>query len=156
MDPVIVVCGAASEEVHRTVADLPLHVVDNLVWKDGIGSSIHAGLTAAYDHDVDAIVVALGDQPLLGPETFARLVTTWQTEGRPVVASEYSGTVGAPALFARSMFGRLGALPTDQGCKKVILDLPGDRVALCACPDAAVDIDTPDEYERLRVAGSAA
>lgn len=150
MDPVIVVCGAARDDVRLTVADLPLRVVDNTRWQEGVGSSIHAGLGAAMEHDPDAVVVALGDQPLLTPATFTSLATAWQREGTPVVASEYSGTVGAPALFAKSMFANLLALPADQGCKKVILQMPAHLVSRCACPDAAVDIDTPDEYARFR------
>lgn len=150
MDPVVVVCGAAGDDVRAAVGDLPVRVVDNIRWHEGVGSSIRAGLGAAMECRLDAIIVALGDQPLLTAATFRHLAATWQRERTPVVASEYSGTVGAPALFARSMFGRLLALPADQGCKKVILELPAREVARCACPDAAVDIDTPDEYARLR------
>lgn len=150
MDPVVVVCGAARDEVRRTVSDLPLHLVDNLRWQEGVGSSIHAGLGAAMEHAPDAVVIALGDQPLLTPSTFARLAATWKQKGTPVVASEYAGTVGAPALFAKPVFPNLFALPEDQGCKKVILQMPEHLVARLSCPDAAVDIDTPDEYARFR------
>jgi molybdenum cofactor cytidylyltransferase len=149
MDPLIVVCGAASDAVRGTLAGLPLHIVDNPAWKNGMGSSIHVGLAAACEYDVDAVILSLGDQPLLEAQTFGALVTAWQREGKGVVTSEYSGTVGAPALFARSMFDNLKALPADRGCKKAILELPASMVTRCACPQAAVDIDTPDEYGRL-------
>lgn len=152
LDPVVVVCGAARDEVRRTVADLPLRVVDNERWSEGVGTSIRAGLDAAMAHEPDAVVIALGDQPLLTPATFALLAATWEREGTPVVASEYAGTVGAPALFAKSVFPNLLALPEDQGCKKVILQMPEHLVARLPCPDAAVDIDTPDEYARFREA----
>lgn len=155
MDPVVVVCGAAGDEVRRTVADLPLRLVDNPQWSSGMGSSIRCGLAAAGEHDVDAVIVALGDQPLLGPAVFTALVSEWKRTRTNVVASEYGGTVGAPALFARAAFATLEALPAHQGCQKAILAMPPAMVSRVACPDAAIDIDTPDEYARLRSASGA-
>ncbi len=61
--PVLVVLGAHADLVRRTVP-LPTTVC-NPLWSTGMGSSLRAGL-AALPSDVDAVVVALADQPLVG------------------------------------------------------------------------------------------
>ena len=147
--PVVVVCGAAAHTVGRTVADLPLQLVHNPDWEQGIGTSIHAGIEAMSKHRVEATILALADQPLLTAGVFDRLVDTWLSRQLSIVASEYDGTLGVPALFDRSLFPGLLALPGDQGCKGFILGQPVDLVARSACPQAGIDIDTPDEYARL-------
>jgi molybdenum cofactor cytidylyltransferase len=68
-----------------------------------------------------------------------------------IVASRYSGTVGVPAYFAREAFPLLMALAPDKGCKGVILGR-SDSALLVDCPDAAIDIDTPEDYQRVRSA----
>jgi len=147
--PVVVVCGASAATVSRAVADLDVQVVRNADWEQGIGTSIRCGIEAISMSDVDAVVLALADQPLLTAGAFDRLVGTWRSTGVPIVASEYGDTLGVPALFDRSFFADLLALPPDQGCKVLVMRQPAAALGRCPCPEAEIDIDTPDEYARL-------
>lgn len=153
--PVVVVCGAASGRVRKVLAGVRVDVVENPFWERGIGTSIRAGITALAGRDVDAAIVAAADQPLVGSATFARLVGTYREGGVSIVASEYSGTVGVPALFDRSVFPALLALEPDQGCKGLILRYAGHSgcgrglLSRVSCPEASFDVDTPADYRRL-------
>lgn len=146
--PVVAVVGAAAESVLPLLEGLPVHIVHNSRWRDGMGSSIRAGIAALAGYDVDAAILSLADLPLITPQTFDRLVQIHDAGSRSIVAAEYSGTLGAPALFNRSFFPELQGLASEQGCKPVIF-AHLDSVARLPCPEAAVDVDTPDDYQRL-------
>ena len=87
-DPVIVVTGAA-ELADRPGDALCVHNPD---WQTGMGSSLAAGL-AAVSAGCDAAVVALADQPLVGPESVRRLIAAHQA-GASVAVACYDGQIG--------------------------------------------------------------
>jgi len=145
---VIVVLGSRAAELRPALAGLPVRIVENPDWEGGMGTSIRAGIEAAEKEALDGVTLGLGDQPLVTAEILDRLVRTHLESGRPIVASEYAGTVGVPVFFAREYFPHLRALKPAQGCKGVILAHTGNAVRL-ACPEAEVDVDTPADYERL-------
>ncbi len=147
--PVVVVTGASAEAVGSVVADLPVRRVHNPDWQGGMGTSIHAGILALDDPGIGAAILALSDQPRVGAGTYERLVRLHREDGQPVVAAEYAGTLGVPALFARSLFPDLLALGPDKGCKGLILRQAPERLGRLACPEAEIDIDTPEDWNRL-------
>jgi|SRR5579872_120741 len=67
--------------------------------------------------------------------------------GKTIVASQYSGTAGVPAFFARSAFPKLLVLKPDQGCKGIIVSNLSDAL-LVDCPEASIDLDTPEDFAR--------
>lgn len=149
--PVIVVLGARASAVREALAGLPVECVENPRWAEGMGTSIQAGLRAAIAHEVDGVVLALADQPLVTAGSYDRLTAAHAASGKAIAASEYSGTVGVPAFFAAECFPELEALAPGQGCKDLIL--AHASAARVACPEAGTDIDTPSEYARLNAAG---
>jgi molybdenum cofactor cytidylyltransferase len=70
-----------------------------------------------------------------------------RAEGR-IVACEYAGTIGVPALFERSLFPELLALSGSTGAKPVLEAHPTDVVRL-PWPDGAKDIDRPEDLQLL-------
>ena len=96
-------------------------VVENTDWEQGMGTSIRAGISGAEIMGCDGAILALADQPLVTAEILKRLVEEHEETGRPIIASEYAGTVGVPAFFTREFFPKLKALLPSEGCKAVIL-----------------------------------
>jgi molybdenum cofactor cytidylyltransferase len=143
--PVVVVLGAGADRAEEELAGLPVAVVRNPSWSGGIGTSIRAGIAALCD--AEAALILLGDQPLVGPEALLALLERFGEGGSDLVASEYAGTLGVPALFARVWFPRLLGLADDEGAKRVIL-AAGAAVARVPCPAGALDVDTPGDYAR--------
>ena len=66
----------------------------------------------------------------------------------PIVAAEYSATIGVPALFKRELFGTLAVLAPDAGARHLLRD-SGFAVTAFPLPEAAMDIDTPEDFEAL-------
>lgn len=146
--PVLVVTGASAEGVAGALHGVDARVIYNPRWNEGVGTSIQAGVRAAQSLDVEALILALADQPLLTGAIYDRLLGEYRRNGQAIVASEYSATVGVPVLFHRQLFPQLLALGPDRGCKGVILG-NRDQAALIPCVEAEADIDTIDDYRRL-------
>ncbi|MEJ7811421.1 MAG: hypothetical protein WKG32_13500, partial [Gemmatimonadaceae bacterium] len=69
-----------------------------------------------------------------------------------IVAAEYAGTVGVPAVIGREHLGELLAFTGDGGAGRW-LRARGAAVTRVAMPGAALDVDTPEDVERLAGAG---
>ena len=150
---VIVVLGARVKELRPALEGLPVTILENPHWEEGMGTSIHVGVERAQADGLDGVILALADQPLVTPEILDRLARTHMETGQPIVAAQYAGTVGVPVFFARKFFPNLLALKPTQGCKGVILGHPGNAIHL-DCPEAETDIDTPQDYDRIQQAAS--
>jgi molybdenum cofactor cytidylyltransferase len=114
----------------------------------GMASSIAAGI-AALAPEVDAVVIALADQPLAAPEVVRQLCARWREGGVAAVVPCYQDGRGNPVLFGRSSFEALGALAGDIGAR-IHLQALGDTVAVVPVDGTApLDVDTPDALGRL-------
>ena len=148
--PVTVVIGSERNRVARELTETKELLVENETWERGIGNSIRAGLRAtltAYPQ-TKAIVLLTCDQPLVDAKIIGALKTRYAETAKPIVASAYSDTLGVPALFARKYFDELFVLDDGAGAKQVILKHKDD-VTEFPFPEGAIDIDTPDDYEKL-------
>jgi molybdenum cofactor cytidylyltransferase len=134
--------GPARENLTRAV------IVENVNWRKGVGGSIRRGLQE-LPRSVDAVVLLACDQPFVDASIVGKLIAAWKETGRPMAASSYANTLGVPALFDRSCFAALLSLPDDSGAKSLIAARSGE-VASVPFEDGAIDIDTPEDFERLR------
>jgi CTP:molybdopterin cytidylyltransferase MocA len=142
--PVIVVLGAARAQVPGVLA------VHNPDWATGMGSSLAVGLRAVPD-DCVAAVIALADQPLIGPEAVRRLIGAYRA-GAQVAAAAYGGKARNPVLLARRHWPEvLEAAAGDAGARPFLRAHP-ELVTLVECADVGSpdDLDTPDDLARLR------
>ena len=149
--PTIVVLGASAERLQQEVKNLPVQVVENLQWSEGMSSSISTGITAlnAASIKVSAVVLLLCDQPFASVQVINQLVEASHSTGKPIIASEYSGKLGVPALFSHTFFPELMTLKGSEGAKQLIANHSQEVYGL-PFPDGVIDIDTPEDYEQLR------
>ena len=148
--PVVLVLGANMQQVLPEVEGLPVEIVKNSDWAEGLSTSIRAGLEAlapAADSP-EAVVLTLCDQPFVSSDDIDGLVAAYHSTKRPIVASEYAGTVGVPALFARPIWPELANLTGDAGAKRVIQKHLAN-VWPVSCPHGAIDLDTPEDYDAI-------
>jgi CTP:molybdopterin cytidylyltransferase MocA len=94
-----------------------------------------------------AVVILLCDQPFVTADVIRRLVSAFLESGKPICVSAFSNTFGPPVVIDSRYFDLLLALPDDQGGKAVWTDRQ-DEVHFEPCLEAAIDIDTPGDYER--------
>jgi nicotine blue oxidoreductase len=113
-----------------------------------MGGSLRIGLAAL--HEAPAIVVALVDQPLVGPAAIERLTAAWRA-GAVIAAASYGGQVRNPVLFdARAVDAAQRDARGDQGARSLLRDRPEwvERVA-CDAVASPRDIDTVDDLRAL-------
>lgn len=153
--PILVVLGAYRDQFQREIDDLPVRSVINERWADGIGSSIRVGVEALNTDDradsIKAVVLMLCDQPYVTADVIHDLVTAYQLNDKGIIASEYDGALGAPALFGREYFAELATIRGAAGAKHLIAAHVSDVVPV-PFPRGMTDIDTPEDYRRLQSA----
>jgi CTP:molybdopterin cytidylyltransferase MocA len=147
-DPLLIVAGAAPVEVDR------VRTVYNPDWRTGMGSSLRTALRALaradLGADVGAAVIALVDQPLVGPEAVARLIAAYRA-GAAVAVAAYEGKPRNPVLLAREHWPEVIETATgDQGARAFMRAHP-DLVTLVECGDTGRpdDIDTQADLDRI-------
>jgi len=142
----LVVVGFELERMKTELRGLEVRVVENPGWQEGIASSIRVAISS-LPPSFESVIILLCDQPLITTELLNELIRTRERTGKPIVACQYEGTAGVPALFHCSVFPELALLKGDRGAKHLI-EQYGDRVALIPFPGGNVDIDTLADYER--------
>ncbi len=149
-DKVIVVTGALKEKVEEELNSLPLNIIYNKDFEEGIASSICVGTTALIKtfRKISGVIFIVCDQPYVSAVVLQRLIETSYKTNKGIVASAYAGTLGTPVLFQMHYFDKLLELKGDTGAKKLINEFPGD-VATIDFPLGEVDIDTIQDYKAI-------
>jgi CTP:molybdopterin cytidylyltransferase MocA len=150
--PVVVVTGAAPVDLAGVIA------VHNPDWRTGMGSSLAVGL-AAVPAACAAAVIALADQPLVGPEAVRRLILAYRA-GASVAVACYDGKPRNPVLISREHWPQVVGLAVgDVGARPFLRSRP-DLVTAVECGDTGRpdDIDTVEDLARVDalLAGGAA
>ncbi|MET9019864.1 nucleotidyltransferase family protein [Actinopolymorpha sp. NPDC004070] len=148
--PVHVVLGAALDEVLATADLTGATVVPNPDWRAGLASSLRAGL-ASLPPDVDAVVVALVDQPLVTPEVVRRLRQAYDSGAVAAVAT-YEEKPRNPVLLARTTWAGVAAQASGDIGARAYLRSHADVTTAVPCDDAGApdDVDTPEDLATLR------
>jgi molybdenum cofactor cytidylyltransferase len=145
---VTVVLGAHAQTLTPLLKHSPASIVVNRQWQEGLGSSIRLGVSR-LPPACDAVLLVLADQIGVTADDLKRLASAWKGEDTVIAASQYSGTVGVPAIFPRWCFSELMGLRGDHGAK-TLLYRHVDRLARVPMTSAALDVDTPAQLAQLR------
>lgn len=151
VDEVAVVTGHHADLIEPLVQDFPVTLVRNPDPDAGQVSSQRLGL-AALTGKLDAVVVALADQPLLGAADITALIGAWKKrpEGTDVVVPHVGERRGNPVIFSAAVRDAVLAGGADFGARQW-QDAHPARVApfVTDVRRYVVDIDTPDDLERF-------
>jgi len=146
--PLIVVAGAGHELVQASLQGLPLEVVVNGAWAEGMGSTIGSGMRAlaALAPTAPWVVIGLADQPNFSARHVQALIAERARTGCAIIATRVAGVLMPPVLFDRAFFPELEHLRGDAGARGLIQNHASDVAALET--EALIDLDTPGDYER--------
>jgi molybdenum cofactor cytidylyltransferase len=146
-DAIYLILGSTEERIRKSLRQSRAQVLTNENWRDGISSSIHAGIRALPD-SADGAIISVCDQPFLSSRVFDNLIDTFASSDKLIIASEYNGAVGSPVLFSREYFEELRSLQGDRGARRIVL-LHEEDVERIPFPDGSIDIDTPSDYQEF-------
>jgi CTP:molybdopterin cytidylyltransferase MocA len=145
----VVVVGAGQLRLRSTLRrhGLAPDVAANAHWQTGLASSLRTGLERVRSTAAGAMIL-LVDQPRVGASDLTRLVAQWRRRPSAPAAAFYSGRAGAPAILPPRCFRAAMSLEGDVGARGLLRDL--GEVTHVPMPQAAFDVDTPDDAQRLR------
>jgi molybdenum cofactor cytidylyltransferase len=149
LDALYIVLGAHAQPVAQALDGLSVTLVENPGYAEGLGSSLRSGV-AALPAQTTAVVVLLGDQPLVTPALIDRLIEAAHDDAVLISAPLVDGRRANPVLFKATLFPALLQTRGDQGARAVIAAHQQALRLVPADEGAAVDIDTPEAYARLR------
>ncbi|MDQ2711654.1 MAG: nucleotidyltransferase family protein, partial [Acidobacteriota bacterium] len=132
------------------IASKHVVIVENEQWESGMGSSIAAGVRQLRELGTDsaAVAVLLVDQPLVRASHLHGMRNLLSRPGTRIVAAHYKGVLGVPAIFKRELFPVLADLEPETGARALLRD-PNQRITPFDLPEAAVDVDTPEDLAAL-------
>lgn len=143
-DPIVVVLGAEAATVRAELAGLPLWLIENTRWSEGVGSSIRTGIELLEQTEVDAALLMVCDQPLITSADLSRLIAVSAAHPGEIIAS-YADQAGAPALFPRQWFTLLMELRGDQSPRHLMLR-NATVVRRVSLDSPHLDIDTRESW----------
>jgi CTP:molybdopterin cytidylyltransferase MocA len=137
LDDTVVVVGAVELPAFPGVT-----VVRNERWREGQATSLQAAVSWAAARGHEAVVVGLGDQPLVPVEAWRRVAAC---RSAPIAVATYGGERRNPVRLAAEVWP---LLPTggDAGARVVMAQRP-DLVVEVACPGDPADIDTVEDLK---------
>lgn len=152
VDDVVVVVGHDAAAVAASIrgTQLPVRLVVNDAYDEGQFSSVLAGLNAIDRPGVAGMLLTLVDVPLVSPETVRAVIDRHRATGAPIVRPVRGSEHGHPVCIDRSLFEALRRADPSTGAKPIV------RAHVSQAGDVAIDdegafldIDTPDDYERI-------
>ena len=147
VNEVIVVLGYKAEEITETIADKPVKIMFNPNYRQGMSTSIIAGFVLA-DRQAQAVMLALGDQPLVDSQTINRLIDEFYNHDKGIAVPTYQGRRGHPTIFAIKYKPELLKLEGDIGGRQIIQYHADDILEVAVDSESVItDIDTRDDYQ---------
>ncbi|HZS47035.1 MAG TPA: nucleotidyltransferase family protein [Blastocatellia bacterium] len=148
---VIVVLGHRADEIRQVIDKFPVNIVLNEEFKQGMSSSIKAGVRTA-DPESAAFLFALVDQPLIGPGIINHVIDNYTaalSSGKKIVIPRYQDKGGHPSLFDASLRDEIQNIDSGIGLKQVKNDHL-DKVLYLDVDNPAVveDMDFREDYLR--------
>jgi molybdenum cofactor cytidylyltransferase len=151
VDEVVVVLGHHADAIEPVVQTFPVTIVRNPQPDEGIVSSQRVGL-AALGGKLDAVIVALADQPLLNAQDITALIGAYKKRppGAQVVHPMQGGERGNPVIFDAAVREQILAGEARLGCRQWQAANPGSVHAFETDNRRyRVDIDTDEDLQRF-------
>jgi molybdenum cofactor cytidylyltransferase len=139
LDETVVITGAADLAPLLPPGARAVHNPD---WQSGQAGSLQVAIADARGAGHEAVVVGLGDQPLI-PAAAWQAVTS--SEGQVAVAT-YGGRRANPVRLAATIWSLL-PVSGDAGARVLMAERP-DLVVEVACEGEFADVDTVEDLER--------
>ncbi|WP_241973238.1 NTP transferase domain-containing protein [Cryobacterium sp. TMT2-15-1] len=146
---IVLTLGGGKQAVRQSVDTRNCDVVGNPAFGSGCSSSIAAAIPALHP-ETDVLVLLLGDQPGVSPETVRRLV-----HGRGashLAVCRYDDGVGHPFAVDRTVLPDLARLHGDKAFWRLLEQRAAEVCEVVVAGPMPPDIDTEVDYERALAA----
>ncbi len=148
---VIVVTGGSYTDVETALQHLPVQTIFNPQYTgNDMLRSLQVGL-GKHHENIQATLVALGDQPQIEVDTVRALAEAYQETGSPLIIPSFNNRRGHPWLVSRTIWPNVFALDAPATLRD-FLNQHRDQIhyLTVTTPSILKDLDTPADYDRER------
>lgn len=147
-DQTLVVIGSHKEELTNELAEYSVNLVENTKFEEGMLSSIQVGFVALHS-EFEAVIVLLGDQPMVSEEVINRLISVFQKTAKGLIIPTFNGKRGHPVLISSKYQRSIQLLNPEIGLRDLFLKNSQDILEIeVPTNEVLKDIDTPEDYQR--------
>ena len=143
-DRLLVVCGGYTEQVVAAVQDLPVELLINTHWREGLGSSLHVAASALARHAGPTLIQSC-DQPALAVAHLQTLLDLAQHALSGCAATLHGERIGIPVVVSAPVLRTAYSLRGDHGLGQVLNAFPRDGLAVMAAAELQDDLDTEED-----------
>jgi CTP:molybdopterin cytidylyltransferase MocA len=147
---VTVILGAHAQELTPLLRQSAVSLVVNRGWEEGIASSIRTAVQSS-PAGCEGLLLVLADQVAVTGDDLARLFVAWRRHSVLIAAALHGGSPGLPAIFPRWAFSDLMGLRGDRD-PRLVIRRNVDQVVRVPMPNAAIDLDTPEDLLQVETA----
>lgn len=148
-DVVLVVLGNEADTVAAALPEGQYQRVDNPHFADGLSTSLQAGLDA-LPAEIDGALILLADTPRTSLATLETILAAARESPERIVATNQGGKPTPPVYWPRTLFADLHTIHGDEGGRSLLARSPDAvRLVELADPNEALDIDAPEDYQRI-------
>jgi molybdenum cofactor cytidylyltransferase len=142
----VVVVGHHRREIESAVQSTS--IIFNADYEQGMVTSLQTGIRSLPPQSIGAFLF-LVDHPVVEIETIEAMISSAAPDR--IVQPTFKGQRGHPVFFGMEVLKEILLLPSSQGADLVVRRDPGRIVEIPVnTPGVLTDIDTPEDYEKLR------
>lgn len=157
------VIGSESELMIKAVKGLPVKLITNESWRQGMSTSIRVGIKA-LEESISAVMILLVDQWQLTSSDLRQLIAVSQSNPSCIIQSEFidskvsinnelkneklTRVAGPPVIFPKCFFTQLREIEGGEGARKIIQQHKSSTIKV-SIAHAAADLDTPEQLKLL-------
>ena len=156
VNEIIIVLGHEEDTIRKLIEkNKKIKIIYNKDYKNGIASSIIAGIKNISDHS-EAFFISLGDMPDVNQNIYNKLIkarSNYNKKLEPsykkeIIIPTYENRNGNPILFSKFMKKKIVNITGDLGAKEII-DLNKNKILNVPFNSRSVvlDFDTKDDFE---------
>jgi molybdenum cofactor cytidylyltransferase len=143
---IIVVLGAGKDKLRELIGKYPVAIAENNEYQSGMLSSIQCGLRAV-PIDADAVMILLGDQPMINGIIIDQLADTLQHTEKGIIIAVHKGKRGHPILIKTKYRKEIEQLGPENSMHDFTRKFASDiQEVETETTDVLRDIDTPEDY----------
>jgi molybdenum cofactor cytidylyltransferase len=150
--PIVVVTGKRDKKLNSILNRLDITRVVNTEYANGsMVTTLKKGISVIQDTPLSAFMVFLGDQPSLQIDTIRKLIATYKGTNSEIVVPSYQYHQGHPWLIDRKLWQEIMRLSTQDTLIKFLAQYKkSTQYVLVDSPTILEDMDTPEEFQRIR------
>ena len=142
-----VVLGHKSNEIKDEINDLPIKILVNPNFKEGMGFSLSYGISKL--NKFDKVLIMLCDQPFIPIIHYENLLQKSNKNEDTIVCSKYQGKLAVPSIFPKKYYKDLEKLGGDKGARKLLEENSLEFINLD--DKYSIDIDTKEDLSKLNL-----